>query len=122
MNGHERYDSVIVNLSEARVIFCTLVCVFTYCYSGKTFALALVQPLNAPCTSRSGDRELGLCRVRAKPRRDSLIIPVRSIIRGALLAKDCKHPGEFTVVDTLDTDIFLRLITLFPDRDIAKID
>jgi hypothetical protein len=121
MNGQEQYDCVMVKMSHSTTIFCKLVRVFMYSSHGETLALALVRPMSAPCTVRRGDRELGLCRVRAKPSHDSLVIPVQSFVRGALLAADNTHPGEFTVVDTIDTDMFLRLIPLFPCRDMVQI-
>ena len=121
MNGHPRYNCVIVNLSESNTIFCRLIRLFVYHSQYEKHALALVQPLDAPCTLRPGDRKLGLCKVREKPRCDSIVIPAHSIVWGSLLAKDHTNAGKFLVVDTLDTDMFLHLIELFPDRDMVTI-
>ena len=83
--------------------------------------LSLVQPLDAPSSGRSGDNELGLCRVREKGRAQTRVLPARSIIRGALVVQDPAHLTEYTVVDTVDTDMFLRCMALFPHRDIVSI-
>ncbi|KAH7916839.1 hypothetical protein BV22DRAFT_1027342, partial [Leucogyrophana mollusca] len=72
--------------------------------------LALVLPFDAPTgAQRRTDKELGLTRVRAKPRTLSKIVTLRSFVRGALLAPDVNHPGDFFVVDSIDTDMFIRM-------------
>jgi len=43
-----------------------------------------------------------------------MIIPLESIVRGALLVEDTNTPGDFFVVDTVDGDMFLRIASLFP--------
>jgi hypothetical protein len=121
MNGQEQYDCVMVKMSHSTTIFCKLVQVFMYFSHGKTLALALVRLMSALCTVRRRDWELGLCRVHAKPSHDSLVILVQSFVQGALLAADNTHLREFTVVDTIDTDMFLRLIPLFPCCDMVQI-
>ena len=60
------------------------------------------------------DRELGLCRVRVKQRPE--FIPLRSIVRGAVLYKDPGKVSDYLAVDTVDSDMFLRLKELFPYR------
>lgn len=122
-NGSPRYDTVIVNDGNSGLIFCRLVRMFVYTVSDEQepYAFALVHPLNAPTGPRLGDFEVGLCRVREKSRVQSRVIPARSIVRGALVVRDPKHTGEYTVVDALDNDMFLRCIGLFPNRDIEKI-
>ncbi|KAJ6613822.1 hypothetical protein B0H10DRAFT_1804753, partial [Mycena sp. CBHHK59/15] len=55
-------------------------------------------------------------RVRTKPRKDAEIISAHSIVRGALLAPDFDSADEFFVVDIADTDISLRLKSLYPDH------
>ncbi|KAI0796362.1 hypothetical protein BC629DRAFT_1734435 [Irpex lacteus] len=121
-HGKTRHDSVIVEHSS-RHIYCELIFTFTYEFGGATCALALVHPFDlSPQISlaqRRVDRELGLCRVKERPRRDSIIVPLRSIKRGALLVPDLSRKNERLVVDTLDGDTFLRCIHLFPDRNMA---
>ncbi|OAX43175.1 hypothetical protein K503DRAFT_709034 [Rhizopogon vinicolor AM-OR11-026] len=53
------------------------------------------------------DKDLGLFRVRARPRAEAQFIPLQSIIRGALPVQDGYF--DFLVVDTVDSDMFLRV-------------
>ncbi|KAI6143304.1 hypothetical protein BKA82DRAFT_4331247 [Pisolithus tinctorius] len=53
------------------------------------------------------DKHLNFWRVCEQPCMSSEIISVHSIIRGALLYPDHMRPGEYLVVDTVDTDMFL---------------
>ena len=118
--GQPRYDLVMVNMFGDDSTFCRLVRVFTYAYAAQTYALALVQPYTTFIqSSQSVDRKLGLCRIHEKPRHESQIIPMRSIIRGALCIQDNEKEGDFLVLDTIDEDMFLRLVEIFPDRDMA---
>ena len=71
-----------------------------------------------PTDPRDGDFDLGLCRVREQERRHSIVVPARAILRGVVTVGDREHPGEYTVVDSLDTDMYLRLMEIFPDRDV----
>lgn len=74
-----------------------------------TLSLALVLPLDAPIGPRHIiDRDLRLTRLRARPAASSEFIPVRSIIRGALLIPDFDTNSDFFLVDYVDTDMFLR--------------
>lgn len=101
-------------------MFCRLVRVFVYISSDqRRFALALVQPFHASTmANRSNhDSPLGLCRIHEKPRRQSFVIPARSIIRGCIIVEDTRYSKEYTVADTLDEDMFLRLMPLFPNRE-----
>ncbi|KAI0087282.1 hypothetical protein BDY19DRAFT_893062 [Irpex rosettiformis] len=115
-HGRPRYDSVIALWETGSMVICKLVRIFAYQVNNKHYGLALVQPLNAGITRRAEDAELGLCRVREKDRRQSVIIPVRSIIRGTVIVEDKRHKGEYTVMDSLDEDMYLRLMPLFLDR------
>lgn len=75
------------------------------------FQFALVQPYTAGVVggSRRIDRDLRLTRVKAVPRADSIIIPLKSFIRGALLCPDPTHQGEYLVINHVDSDMFLRM-------------
>lgn len=57
------------------------------------------------------DADLGFLRVRARPRKQADFIFVDSLIRGAVLVDDygSEHHDERFVVDTLDSDMFIRL-------------
>ncbi|KAG1723491.1 hypothetical protein EDB19DRAFT_1645275 [Suillus lakei] len=73
------------------------------------FQFALVQPYTAGIVGGSHriDRDLRLTHVKAVPRADSIIIPLKLFIQGALLFPDPAHQGEFLVVNHVDSDMFL---------------
>lgn len=89
------------------------------------YPLALVKPLDAATGAEHlVERDLGLCRLRERTGRTRgyekfIVIPARSIIRGALVIEDTEQSGEYLAMDTLDCDMFLRLIDLFPNRNMA---
>lgn len=117
-HGRPRYDCVIANWGDAgELAICKLVRAFIYQANGRDYWLALVHPMNAQVEHQPGDKTIGLCRVREVERADCVIIPIRSIIRGAVLVADRKRKGEYTVMDTVDGDMYFRLMSLFPDRD-----
>lgn len=122
--GEPRYDVVLVNMDGNQTSFCRLVCIFTCTIPQhrSPYALALVQPykqIRSTGTDAQVDRDLGLCRVQESPQRDTIIVPVRSILRGAILIQDTLRRNHSLVVDTLDEDMFLRLIDMFPNRNMA---
>ncbi|KAI0699097.1 hypothetical protein BC835DRAFT_1461472 [Cytidiella melzeri] len=120
-HGAPRHDTVIVNVGPDEMsAFCKLILPFTYKYEETVYALALVQMCETPSGIRQpADRDLGLCRIREQPRRQSQVIPLRAVRRGALMVANPRSPGEHFVVDALDSDMFLRCIELFPDRNMA---
>ena len=60
---------------------------------------------------RRKDKDLGLYRLRLKANQYE-IISLESVVRGALIVPDVDNPGEHLVVDTVDTDMFLRMKSL----------
>ncbi|KIN94997.1 hypothetical protein M404DRAFT_34563 [Pisolithus tinctorius Marx 270] len=98
-------------LSETKTAFVRLIFMFTckVAVFEDTFQFALVQPLTAGTGVRRLDQDLRLVRVKAVSRAASIFIPVKSIIRGALLYPDPSHHGEFLVVEHTDGDMFLRM-------------
>ncbi|KAJ6480393.1 hypothetical protein C8R45DRAFT_1054375 [Mycena sanguinolenta] len=111
-----RFDAALV-LTEKGIIFVQLIYLFEVSANGKAYPFALVQPLDAPVGVVSAkDKDLKLFRVRAKPRPASEFIPVRSIIRGAVVVRDSKKNGDFFVMDVLNHDMFLRLRDMYRDR------
>lgn len=111
-NNAPRYDCVMVKMStESDVfIFARLIFIFTFTLADTPYPFALVHPLDGPTgLLKRKERDLGLIRLRAKYRREAEFIPVGSIIRGAYIVPEFEKPGEYHVVDTLDTDMFLRL-------------
>ncbi|KAG2751664.1 hypothetical protein P692DRAFT_201838757 [Suillus brevipes Sb2] len=106
--GSPRFDCVFIRLTENKVILSRLVFCFECLIGNNTFPLALVHPFDVPTGLRTRkDKDLNLFRVRARPRAQAQFFSVRSFIRGALLVPD--GPSDYLVVDTADTDMFLRL-------------
>ncbi|KAI6024319.1 hypothetical protein EDC04DRAFT_2606499 [Pisolithus marmoratus] len=98
-------------LSETEIAFVQLIFFFT-CKIGaydNSFQFTLVQPLTASTRVRRLDQDFNLIRVKAVSRASSIFIPMKSIIRGALLYPDPDHDGEFLVVEHIDGDMFLRM-------------
>ncbi|EPQ59138.1 hypothetical protein GLOTRDRAFT_103193 [Gloeophyllum trabeum ATCC 11539] len=110
---HERYDTVIVS-TVAGNIFAKLVYVFTCMVEGRSYPLALVQPLDAASgILRQTDKDLGFHRLREKHRIDSEFISLETIVRGAFVAPDFNRSGDFFPVDVIDGDMFLRLKEMY---------
>ncbi|KAJ6611518.1 hypothetical protein B0H10DRAFT_2165819 [Mycena sp. CBHHK59/15] len=115
-HGQARYDAALVKTTDKPIIV-QLIYMFSCTVEGKSHPFALVLPLDARTGSLGRkDKALRLYRVHAKPRRNTEFISVHSIIRGVLLAPDFEKPGEFLVIDIVDTDISLRLKSMYPDR------
>ncbi|KAG2103174.1 hypothetical protein BD769DRAFT_1630901 [Suillus cothurnatus] len=104
-----RYDCVILQ-TQAGPMFGRLLMLFTCIVDGRTHPIALVHPYDAPVGLRSlKDKHFQFWRVRERPRISSEFFSVRSIIRGAALTEDHNVPGDYLVIDTIDTDMFLRM-------------
>lgn len=107
---------MILHETEDTITFAKLLFLFKCSINnGKgPYSLALVQKYNMYIPRRerlASDKELGMIRVRSHPRKDSTFIFVDSIIRGAMLVStfDDRVSDECFVVDSVDTDMFLRL-------------
>ena len=110
---HPRYDYVLIQTGDA-FSFAQLLSLFWIQTDAMTHSLALVQLYGKPSGSvRRKDRDLGLHRVRLKSS-PYAIIPLESIVRGALLVKDPDIQGDYFIVDTVDSDIFLCMDSIFP--------
>ncbi|KAI5982872.1 hypothetical protein EDD15DRAFT_2202469 [Pisolithus albus] len=108
-HGCSRYDCVLLK-TQQQDIFGRLIFMFQCAVGEESFPLALVQPYDAPTRPRlAKDVHLNLWRVREQPLESAEIFSVHSIIRGALLYPDHTRIGDYLVIDTLDTDIFLRM-------------
>ena len=73
---------------------------------------ALVLPFDAPKlpANRSRDDTLRLTRLCPRRQTETVVIDVKTIIRGGLLAPDkASRGGEFLVVDVIDKDMWMRL-------------
>ncbi|KAF8127384.1 hypothetical protein EV363DRAFT_1401113 [Boletus edulis] len=111
-HGKPRYDSVVFQVSPEDVTFARLVLMFSCSVPPfGTYDFALVCPLTADIapSRRPFDEALRLKRVKARPRTASMFIPIRSIVRGALLYPDPKHKDEFFVRNNIDGDMLLRM-------------
>ncbi|KAJ6463060.1 hypothetical protein C8R47DRAFT_992854, partial [Mycena vitilis] len=115
-HGRPRFDGALV-LTPKGEIFVQLIFLFEISLDSNTYPLALVQPFDAPVGRiPAKDKALKLFRVRAKRRQESEFVPVRSIIRGAILVPDPQHVGDCFVMDNVEGDMFLRLRDLYRDR------
>lgn len=122
-HGAPRYDFAILHWTYAgrfTPIICKLVRFFVYRVNDKKYALALVQPMDEPVSPRQGDYDLGLCRVRPRSRDQSMVVSARALLRGAVVTKD-RTRDEYTVMDTVDSDMYVRLMKMFPDRSMEFI-
>jgi hypothetical protein len=107
--------------SNGQPIFAQLLFLFKCRVAEKEYPLALILPFDQPIPARDRpkkDIDLGLYRVRARPRKSAEFVFMESIVRGALLvnAFDSEHRDENFVIDTVDTDMFLRLRNLYLQR------
>ncbi|KAL0057411.1 hypothetical protein AAF712_015947 [Marasmius tenuissimus] len=69
--SNKRYDTVLINF-EGRNIFACLVFLFKCEVQSAEYEFALIQPYNAPPGSKQVvERDMGLLRVRARPRKES---------------------------------------------------
>ncbi|KAG2034084.1 hypothetical protein BDR03DRAFT_993845 [Suillus americanus] len=111
--GSPRYDCVLVSIAD-KPFFARFMYMFSCLIGGTDFPLALIYPydVSIPSSHQRRDNDLGLWRVRAKPRSSSEIISVQSIIQGVALANDPETPGDYFVTHTVDNDIFLRIKAL----------
>ena len=116
-HGHERYDCALVRITDRlnndKVMVVRLQFMFEYTIGEATLRLVLVMPLDFPTgKTRAIDEDLRLIRLRTRAAASSQIIPLRSIIRGALLVPDFARDGDYFLVNYIDSDMFLRSQTL----------
>ncbi|KAG1843782.1 hypothetical protein DFJ58DRAFT_665127 [Suillus subalutaceus] len=91
-------------------MFARLIFIFTCVVGDTNHPIALIQACDVAVQNRPlKDRHLGFWWVEAQPRHKSEFIFVDSIIRGVLLIEDGSRPGDFLLVDSVDTDMFLRM-------------
>jgi hypothetical protein len=115
--GQPRFDGIIYQDSDTTYAFANLIFMFVCEAYSQRIPMALVQPLDKFMgPARIEDFDLGLCRLRGKPRHLSRFIALRSVVRGALILKEAGRNEEYLAIDTIDTDMFVRLHDLFPDR------
>jgi hypothetical protein len=88
---------------------------FSCTIEGNSHPFALVLPLGTRLAVTRKDRLLHLYHLHAKPRKQAEFISAHSIVRGILLAPDFNTVGEYFIVNIADTDVSLRLKSIFPD-------
>lgn len=109
--GCERHDHALVKAEHGH-FFVHLLHLFQVTVGTQSHDLAYVEVYCRPSGSiRRKDRDLGLYRLRLKANRYE-IISLESVVRGALIVPDNDNPEEYLVVDTIDTDMFLRMKAL----------
>ena len=95
-------------------MFGQLLFVFTCSVGDINWPIALVEAFDAPLTGRQLkrhlrklDKDLSFYRVRS--RKHFELIPLQSIMLGALLVPGWSKPGDYFVHDTVDADMFLHI-------------
>lgn len=79
-------------------------------YQTLTLSLALVLPFDLPRAQENRRRDSLLSLTRVRPRQESVIVDVNTIMRGALLSEDGgSNCGERLVVEATDEDMWLCL-------------
>ncbi|KAG2112896.1 hypothetical protein DEU56DRAFT_934861 [Suillus clintonianus] len=108
-HGSPQYNCVILQ-TDTGIIFGKLMLIFTCTVGDVQYPVTLVLPYDRPVGVRpQKDKDFQFWRVKTKPRASAEFFSVHSIIRGCLIVEDASRPGEFLVVDTIDTDMFLRM-------------
>jgi hypothetical protein len=94
-------------------VFGRLVLLFTCRVDSYDYPLALVQmlgPDSRDAETRRIDRSLSIHRWHMRPRNQCEVIPLHNIVRGALLVADPKYKDDYFVIDTVDDDMYLRVM------------
>jgi len=103
--------------SRESIMFGRLLMLFKCTVNGVDYLIALVHPFDAPVGLRlRKDKYLHFWHVRQRPAASSEFVFVQSIICGVLLVEDAGYPGTHIVIDTIDSDMFLRVKELFAAR------
>ena len=109
-----RNDCILYQTTD-QAIFGRLLLIFTCSVGGIVWPIAMVEAFDAPLTSgrhlkralQKLDKDLSFYRVRSKGNVE--LIPLQSLICGALLVPDWNRPSDYFVHDTVDADMFLRI-------------
>lgn len=108
-HGSPRYDCVILQ-TDTGIIFGKLMLIFTCTVGDVQYPVTLVLPYDRPVGIRPRkDKDFQFWRVKRKPRASAEFFSVHSIVRGCMIVEDVSRPDEFLIVDTIDTDMFLRM-------------
>ena len=106
--GHERYDHALVE-DGGHHFFVQLLHPFQVRFGTRLHSLAYVKTYcRPPGRMRRKDKDLGIYRLQLQASQYQ-IISLESVVRGALIVSDVDCSEEYFVVDTVDTDMFLRM-------------
>lgn len=111
-HGNQRRDFILVDRQHGQA-FGQLVLLFTCRVDSYNYPLALVQmlePGSRDPETRRIDKSLSIHRWHMRPRNQCEVIPLHSIVRGALLVSDPGYRGDYFVIDTVDDDMYLRVM------------
>ena len=114
-HGNERRDFVLIDHPRLGHAFRQLVRLFTCKAGSHDYPLALVQmlgPNTRSTTTRRIDKSLSIRRWHMRPRNQCEVIPLNIIVRGALLLEDPEYKGDYFVIDTVDSDMYLRVMEM----------
>ncbi|KAG2348732.1 hypothetical protein BDR05DRAFT_972997 [Suillus weaverae] len=94
-HGSPRYDCVILQTNTG-IIFGKLMLIFTCTVGDVQYPVTL-------------DKDFQFWRIKRKPRASAEFFSVHSIVWCCMIVEDVSRPDEFLIVDTIDTDMFLRM-------------
>ncbi|KAG1747038.1 uncharacterized protein EDB91DRAFT_1235854 [Suillus paluster] len=94
-HGSLRYDCVILQTNTG-IIFGKLMLILTCTVGDVQYPVTL-------------DKDFQFWRVKRKPRASAEFFSVHSIVWGCMIVEDVSRPDKFLIVDTIDTDMFLRM-------------
>ena len=101
-----QYDAIIYMDSGDKQAFGRLFFMFVCEVRKKRIPMALIHPLNRGIGAISPkDVDLGLCRLKGPPRKETKFIPLRSVICGALLVREDGRSEEYIAIDTVDRHV-----------------
>ncbi|TEB31163.1 hypothetical protein FA13DRAFT_1629677, partial [Coprinellus micaceus] len=116
------YDCALISVGDDAFMIGRIISVFDILLEteGKSFSYKLVIPMDKALrrdaksrTNQSRCEELRLKQLRSRDLKDSVLVPVASIVRGALVVRDWGIPDgcddQYIVMDGVDADFFLRM-------------
>ena len=105
-HGHERYDHVKEGNNH---FFACLLHLFQITVGTQSHAFAYVKTYGRPQGAmQRKDKDLGIYQLQLKIS-PYQIISLDSVVRGALIVQDPENSHNYLIVDTIDTDMFLRM-------------
>ncbi|KAG1720903.1 uncharacterized protein EDB91DRAFT_1240362 [Suillus paluster] len=104
------FESLVDWRTDTGIIFGKLVLILTCTVGDVQYPVTLVLPYDQPVGIRpQKDKDFQFWHIKRKPRASAEFFSVHSIVRGCMIVEDVSRPDEFLIVDTIDTDMFLRM-------------